>query len=665
MLRTVQRKIVCERASVVARALRVAMAMLVLVAVAVPAVRASTSQVGPLAQWGGTLTNETVNQPPATESFIAIAAGAAHSLALRPDGALVQWGDSETFQRVNLPASSERFSTIAAGLTHSIALRLDGSLVQWGDATLGQANGAPAASERFVAIACGAYHNLALRADGSLVQWGGTFNGQRTNAPSASERFIAIACGTFHSLALRADGSLVQWGPTNQGQATGLPAASERFTAITAGRFHSVAIRTDGSILQWGPTSLQQRLDFPDPAERFVAVSAGYYHTVALRANGTVVQWGAAGDEQRLNAPRASDRFRVISAGTFHTIALRNTAPDLSPDGATAFTYQGRLTGGFDPATGQPFPVTDPVALRFTLHAAAVGGEQVGSAVVVPGVVPDPQGLFSASVNFGTLDFESDRFVEVAVQGPRDGSFQVLTPRQRITAAPKAIMAIRASQADSAATAGTALSAATVPWSGVTDVPANVALAPWSGTQGGISYTGGNVGIGTTNATQRLTVNGAVLANNVSSPSSMRFKMNVTPMDDALARVRLLRGVRFDWKPQFAIERGFTHDLGLIAESTLPVFPELVLIDPDGAVAGIDYARLAAVAVEAVRQVDQRVDVERDAAAAELARTREELSQARAEIDDLRARLKEACDAIDALRARVEAEGAGAKPRGE
>ncbi len=134
-----------------------------------------------------------------------------------------------------------------------------------------------------------------------------------------------------------------------------------------------------------------------------------------------------------------------------------------------------------------------------------------------------------------------------------------------------------------------------------------------------INSESGNVGIGTTNAPHRLTVSGNVAANNVVVPSSIRFKDHVAPLHDALDALLKLDGVRFDWKPEFAATRsGRVHDMGFVAEDVEKIFPELVFRDADGNVTGMDYSRLTAVAVAAIKVQQARFEADKAAKQAEI-----------------------------------------------
>jgi hypothetical protein len=97
--------------------------------------------------------------------------------------------------------------------------------------------------------------------------------------------------------------------------------------------------------------------------------------------------------------------------------------------------------------------------------------------------------------------------------------------------------------------------------------------------------------------------------------SSRRWKTDVVPLEEALPLVQQLRGVRYRW-----IESG-APDLGFVAEEVGTVVPEVVTYAPNGVDAEtVDYARLVALLVEAVKA--QQAQIEADRAALDDLRTR-------------------------------------------
>jgi hypothetical protein len=119
----------------------------------------------------------------------------------------------------------------------------------------------------------------------------------------------------------------------------------------------------------------------------------------------------------------------------------------------------------------------------------------------------------------------------------------------------------------------------------------------------------GYVGIGVTNPAFRLELPnqanpaGRGRANSWVTYSSMRWKEEIRPIENALERVMQLRGYHFRWKPEY----GGTEDIGFLAEEVARVVPEVVSYEPDGQVAGMDYSRLTALLVEALKQQQREI----------------------------------------------------------
>jgi alpha-tubulin suppressor-like RCC1 family protein len=231
--------------------------------------------------------------------YVGVAAGDNHSLALDASGGVSAWGynyygqlgngNSGASQDLAVPtAVATGFSSIAAGAHHSVALKPDGSLWVWGSNYFGQLGFAPSGmfsiqsaprqiGSGYAAVAAGRWHTLALRTDGSLWSWGYNFFGQlgdgsygpRTDRASpvfVGTGFVAIAAGDYQSLGLRSDGSLWSWGRNSNSQlGNGTQIDHPKpvligsgFVAIAGGATHSLAERSDGTVLSWGANSAGQ-----------------------------------------------------------------------------------------------------------------------------------------------------------------------------------------------------------------------------------------------------------------------------------------------------------------------------------------------------------------------------------------------------------------------
>jgi hypothetical protein len=106
------------------------------------------------------------------------------------------------------------------------------------------------------------------------------------------------------------------------------------------------------------------------------------------------------------------------------------------------------------------------------------------------------------------------------------------------------------------------------------------------------------VGIGTTSPANTLEVvaGGTTLADAWTVRSSRRFKTNIQPLEGALEKVEQLQGVSYERRTDGK------HEIGVIAEDVDQIVPEIVSRDPKTKeVQGVDYARLAALLIEAVK----------------------------------------------------------------
>ncbi len=101
----------------------------------------------------------------------------------------------------------------------------------------------------------------------------------------------------------------------------------------------------------------------------------------------------------------------------------------------TAFTYQGRLNDGANPATG----IYD---LRFTIYDSTNSPGTVIAGPVINSATSVSNGLFTVMLDFGAGVFTgADRWLQIGVRTNASGAFTPLTPRQPLTPAPYAIFA--------------------------------------------------------------------------------------------------------------------------------------------------------------------------------------------------------------------------------
>lgn len=122
---------------------------------------------------------------------------------------------------------------------------------------------------------------------------------------------------------------------------------------------------------------------------------------------------------------------------------------------------------------------------------------------------------------------------------------------------------------------------------------------------------GGFVGIGIANPTVKLQVNGDIIANSIAGSSDLRFKTNIRPVENALEKVKSLRGVYFNWDQKSFPNKDFSDktELGFIAQEVEKVLPEVVSKDnsPEE-YRSVKYDKVVALLVEAIKEQQKQID---------------------------------------------------------
>ena len=167
---------------------------------------------------------------------------------------------------------------------------------------------------------------------------------------------------------------------------------------------------------------------------------------------------------------------RHFSLGIFVIASLAGHAAAV-PLG-TAITYQGQLKHSGVPYAGS-------ADLIFTLYDDVAVGNVVAGPLTLTNVSV-VSGLFTVQLDFGAAAYAgAARWLEIQVATPSgNASYAKLTPRQAMTAAPYSLFA----------------------------------AAPWVSSGGNVSYTAGNVGIGTSTPTAKLQIGGTAGTDGIKFP---------------------------------------------------------------------------------------------------------------------------------------------------
>ncbi len=107
--------------------------------------------------------------------------------------------------------------------------------------------------------------------------------------------------------------------------------------------------------------------------------------------------------------------------------------------------------------------------------------------------------------------------------------------------------------------------------------------------------------------------------------SDRRFKKNITTIDDALDKVRQLRGVTYNWKD----EQNKKRMTGMIAQEVNDVMPELVFKNSTDDYYGIFYGETSGLLVEAIKELDKKQEEKNTALKSKISKTKSKLKKLR------------------------------------
>jgi hypothetical protein len=92
------------------------------------------------------------------------------------------------------------------------------------------------------------------------------------------------------------------------------------------------------------------------------------------------------------------------------------------------------------------------------------------------------------------------------------------------------------------------------------------------------------------------------------STSDSRLKENITPIANALDKVKSLTGVEFDWKEETKDVHGYEgHDVGVIAQEVQAVLPEAIRTNDSGYLS-VRYEKMIALLIEGMKEQQNQID---------------------------------------------------------
>jgi alpha-tubulin suppressor-like RCC1 family protein len=344
-------------------------------------------------------------------SVTAVAAGAAHNLALLSNSTVKSWGSNvygelgdNTTTDSNVPVSVGGSLTgitqVSAGDNFSLALKSDGTVWAWGRNANGQLGDGTntdrtlpvqvSGLSNITDIEAGAWHAMALKSDGTVYAWGDNNYGQLGDGTTTSRNtptlvinsftVTAISAGDDFSVVIRSNGDVYATGDNTLGQlgnnsttaslsyiaSSSVNAVSGNMLQVSCGTEHTLALRDDLTVWAWGQNWFGQLGNGTTSSTAYLSVvqasglscvyeiSAGWQFSTASTINGTVYTWGnnfvgQLGDGTTTNR---SSPGTTGACNRLNAISISGTTT-ICPAGSTTLTASGG-TGSYSwsPSTG-------------------------------------------------------------------------------------------------------------------------------------------------------------------------------------------------------------------------------------------------------------------------------------------------------------------------
>jgi alpha-tubulin suppressor-like RCC1 family protein len=387
---------------------------------------------GELGQGDTNLSNAPAQEITSASDWFAIAAGGAHTLAIKTNNTLWAWGfnyysqlglgDSEPGTNRITPSQVGTLSdwlTAAAGIMHSMVIKTNRTLWAWGNNGAGQLGLGDVITKTtpiqvttntdWSMVTAGSSFTICLKTDKTFWSWGnnglgqlglGDYNSRNTPSQAGTlSDWSMVSAGNYHAIGLKTNGTIWAWGwNINCQLGLGHPDVIDKanlpmqittgsdWSRIAAGDRHSFGIKTTGAIWAWGHNYYGQ-LGLGDTINRYVPCPLGG-SAVPSSLNASVIscsQIKLSWNDNSYNETGFIIERKTGSTGTWEaivTINLNSTSYlDSGLDIGTSYYYRIMSYNAFGNSIPSAESVAIPILLApINLNMAVISSSQINLA---------------------------------------------------------------------------------------------------------------------------------------------------------------------------------------------------------------------------------------------------------------------------------------------